>query len=62
MNHVKEFMNVKINLIEDCKIRKSSANKAISKKSLTGCANCSDFWKWSSPSKFALRNFEMTFD
>ena len=43
MNHVNEFMNVKINLIEDCKIRKSSANKAISKKSLTGCANCSDF-------------------
>ena len=43
MNHVKEFMNVKIYLIEDCKIRKSFANKAISKKSLTGCANYSDF-------------------
>ena len=43
MNHINEFTNVKINLIEDCKIRKASANKAISKKSLTGCGNCGDF-------------------
>ena len=43
MNHVNEFMNVKINIIEDSKIRKASAKKAINKKSLTGCVNCGDF-------------------
>ena len=43
MKHVNEFMNVKINIIEDSKIRKASAKKAINKKSLTGCVNCGDF-------------------
>ena len=36
-------MNVKINIIEDSKIRKASAKKAINKKSLTGCVNCGNF-------------------
>ena len=43
MNHINEFMNVKINIIEDSKIRKASKKKAINKKSLTGCVNCGDF-------------------
>ena len=61
MNHVNEFMNVKINIIEDSKIRKASANKAISKKSLTGYVNFGDFCTGPSLSKNVYGNFEMFF-
>ena len=54
-------MNVKINIIEDSKIRKASAKKAINKKSLTGCVNCGDFCTGPSPSKNVYGNFEMFF-